>query len=233
MDFSKYSNSICIPDQSAWQSINNLKSEHNVLVIDFFNSKNISLEVSKESGYEITHQEWGMNLFGISNSTASGLQDDKNYVISRTNGSLTYKELEPYGKDVHVTSSIINEKTTADMNKNFQPLLWESSNFYQRMERKAIRKNKWADSSNIKLARNLRENREIFFLYVSDHDQINQCNLEGFDYLEPHLLLLWMEREKFVKPQKNAWIFKKWGEDYRCQSWTKNSSFSQIRKDFL
>ncbi len=197
-------NSTAIIDQSGNQRIDFFTEKCKIDVYYFLEKKDVSFVATIESAKELTYHTKEPNLFSINNNsiTSAALNNGQEYVLS--DGSLIKKELNPDGYPVTI---IANTEET----KTFQTPLWNGSFSYRRIIRK-IEKNKrgYADKSNLELAHNLQEKKENFFLLINDNDQIKQAeNFEGFKYLRPLGVLVWMVKDNYITRQKAVWAYEK------------------------
>ncbi|MFH1048550.1 MAG: hypothetical protein V1732_02710 [Patescibacteria group bacterium] len=208
MDFLDYENLTMIPDQSGLQQAEFWKVSCKIDIENFLAKNNIKIITTSESVKELAQQPYKPDLFSghydhETTITASGFNNKQNYVLSRSNTSLTVKELDNDGYNAEVVD-ISKESQT------FEPLLWDASLAFGRMLRKTERKNKgYADISNVYLARYLRQNGINFFLFANDKDQINQFRFEGFKYLRPADFLVWMVKDNCITRQKAVWAYEK------------------------
>lgn len=209
MDFSTYTGSKMILDQSGLQPIGFLVNDCVINFTGFWTIHNIKVVTTQESARELTCQPYKQDLFGgqynnNSSVTASDLNNNHNYVLSRTNLSLTTKSLDLYGYPVEIVS-ISKEFQTSNTS------LWNDTIPFNRIDRKIEIKNRgYADKSNLKFARNLQLKKENFFLCINDNDQIKQSrDFEGFKYLRPTHFLVWMVFDGYIKRQKAVWAYEK------------------------
>jgi len=218
MDFLEYENSTAILDQSGVQQLGFFVSQCSVEVYKFMEIKNITLSATPKSSRELSYQAYDQNLFsGDYSSTLSDANNKQNYILSRTNCSLTLKELDNKGYPITIVS-ISNDKN------NFQSLLWDSSHSFKRMKNN---KRSNADISSIFLARNLALNGVKFFCFSNDSDQINQFRIEGYKYLRPSDFLTWMVKDNYITRQKGVWCYEK-AKKHNLRWMEKNRKFSDI-----
>ncbi len=227
MDFSSYTNSIRISDQSGEQQAEFLSVSCKIDIQGFWKKNDIKSAITPESREELFFQAYNQNLFGVSRdeknnlSTTSCLDDKKECVWSRANGSLTYKELDYDGYETVVMS--YNEETKTS--------LWNALPSFKKMVRKIERKKRgYADVSNVYLSRDLRQKEENFFLFTNDKEQINQANFEGYKYLRPVYLLVWMVADSYIKRQKAIWAYEKM-KNHNLQWVEKGVNFKDIYKN--
>lgn len=221
MDYSIYENSKMIPDQSGWQQMCYLMSNRKVDIYSFLDSKNIEIVTTQYSAKELVYQAYSPDLFSghyDDVSTTASVNDEQNYVLSSTNGSLTHDDFDNDGYLLKVISVTTEEKTS-------QLSLWNSSATFQKLKRN---KRSFADISNIYLARYLSETGENFFILLNDKNQIAQFKIEGYKYLRPSDILIWMERDNYIKNQKAVWCYEKIRE--HDSRWTKKDlSFRNLK----
>lgn len=241
VNFSKFCNSKMIADQSAFQSIQNLTCNYKIDVLSFLENKGVSIIATQSSVSELSYPAYSQDLFSAysyseiknQSSTYAGTENKKcistldsnlgrEYVISRATGSLTKKYLEPNGFPVE-HNIIVREETA-------QPCLWDASIPFQRIKRKCERTANYSDLDNFILARKIKAREEKSFIFVSDEDQIKQCEIECHNYLTPKELLLWMENDNYIAKRKNAYIFSSWKNDDRTSGWTNGfQKFKDLR----
>jgi hypothetical protein len=198
MDFRFYEHSIMIPDQSAWQQAEFSMTTSGINIYKFFESKDIQIITTPASARELSYQAYHQTLFGgryNESLTASGLNSQQEFVLSSTNGSLTFKNLDQ-GYPIEIVDKGISH----------QGLLWDSSVMMKKMLRN---RRSDADPSNIYLGRSLQQKKKSFFIFLNDQTQIKQVELEGFKYLRPDKLIRWMVRDGFISWQKALGDFKK------------------------
>jgi hypothetical protein len=210
MEYSQLKNTVMIPDQSAWQQV--AFSLPDIDVYKFFSDNLITIMTTSDSARELSYQAYNQTLFGgqyINTVTSSDQNSKQNCVLSSSNGSLTYANLDTgYNVDVldpfafHVSQS-----------------LWDTSRVMEKLKRS---KRGWADVSNIYLGRVLNGIGRDFFIFTNDQNQIKQIKIEGFKYLRPDQLFSWMCEERFIDPRKGGWNFRKrkihnqqWVERYK------------------
>lgn len=240
-NFSTFCNSKMIADQSAFQSIQDLTSNHKVDVLGFLENKGVSISTTQSSIVELSYPNYSRDLFSTlsfseiksRNSTfGRNEQNDPSStlcvgskiecVMSRTTGSLTLKPLEPGGFPV--------EHNFVDREEIKQLTLWDSSFPLQRIKRKSEKTSNYTDVDNFILARKKKIDNEKFFIFVSDEDQLKQCQLEGYDVLMPRELLFWMETDDYITKQKNSYIFKSWKNNNHTSGWAKDfEKFNDFR----
>ncbi len=203
MNFSDYKNSILLPDQSAWQQAEYWITESNINVFSFLSSQNVSIKTTSSSARELSFQSYVQNLFvnDLSN-TASELNSKESFVLSSINGSLTFEKLSPLG----FPAQVIPDKELGSLIKSNQFPLWDSSPFFLRMKRN---RRSQADIEHFYLGRYLQKNKQPFFVFTNDDDQIRQAQLEGFKFMRPPDLLVWMVKDTFVTRQKAVWAYEK------------------------
>ncbi|OGZ78397.1 MAG: hypothetical protein A2528_03325 [Candidatus Staskawiczbacteria bacterium RIFOXYD2_FULL_37_9] len=193
MDYINFKNSTAILDQSVWQPMCHALAYSNVDVYKFLSTQNIETVATVDSACELSYQPYKLNLFGTS-LTASDFNSKESYVLSSANGSLTVANLDSAGFPVDIIPDLKYEKfTTAS--------LWDSSPYSKKLTD--------TDKSNIYLGRYFKKIGQKFFIFSNDKNQIRQAILEGFDYLKPGDLFLWMAEEKVFDGRKLFWIFKK------------------------
>ena len=202
MDSSSYENSDAILDQSAWQVAEFWMTSCNLDVYSFFDSKNIGVQLTSSTAKELGYQSYNPSL--LSGSSTSALSNDKeNYVLSSLNGSLTFQTLDSQGYPVNIVDS-------STISPSFQQSLWNMSPAFQRMKRKVLEKGKGkADLEIIFLAESFAKEAKSFFIFTNDNDLVQHSKLEGFLYLRPIGLLLWMVADKYISRQKAVWVFEK------------------------
>ncbi|HUC88664.1 MAG TPA: hypothetical protein VMR49_01385 [Candidatus Paceibacterota bacterium] len=207
MDYSTYKNSIIILDQSAWQQV--AFSLSNIDVYKFLSDNKIKAVATSDSAQELSYQAYNPTLFGgqyASTVTASELNSKQSYILSSSNGSLTFPSLDT-GYNIDILNPFIY---------SIPRTLWDTSIVMEKLKR-ATRSQ--ADVSNIYLCRILKEMNLNFFIFTNDQNQIKQIKIEGFKYLRPDQLFSWMCRENFIDPRKGGWNFKKRKEHNK--QWTK------------
>jgi hypothetical protein len=204
MEYGKYESSMMIADQSAWQQVEFWMTSCNINIFDFLENKNITIIATTNSVQELAFQAHNPNLFSghrrEQSITSSESSDGMSYVLSSTNGSLTFKELDSHGLDINIFP--INNR----FDGRGQKLLWDNSPSFKRIENNR-RSN--VDISNIYLARRLVKEGKKFFIFANDNDQITQAHIEGFSVLRPSRLLKWMVKESYIKNQKAVWAYEK------------------------
>lgn len=201
MNFSEYENSYMILDQSAWQQVEFWMTACNLNVYSFLRNKNIQATLTSDSVGELGYQAYSQNLFSGYSETATIFNKERDFVLSIVNGSLTRESRDLYGYHV---GSIIN--THECIGNKYQLPLWDSSTAFQRMKKN---KRSGADISNIHLARYFTNQRNNFFFFINDNDQITQAQIEGFKYMRPSSLLVWLIEEGYIRKQKAVWVYEK------------------------
>lgn len=95
MSYSTCKNSIIILDQSAWQQV--AFSLPDIDVYKFLSDNKIKAIATPDSAQELSYQAYNPTLFGgqyTSTVTASELNSKQSYVLSNSNGSLTFQSLD-------------------------------------------------------------------------------------------------------------------------------------------
>ena len=193
-DFKKYEKSILIPDQSAWQQVSFWHTQCDVKNIkQFLSDKDIQVITTSNSASELTKQIYTPNLFGcdLENTITFSGANPKKLVISEINFVPTTYPVGDF--DIKVWNVQLEKKPC------YQPLLWDSTPSFRRLLRNKKSK---ADISNIFLARDLSHQRKKFFIFTNDNDQIKQCQIEGFSYMRPIIMLLWMLEDGYINSKQ-------------------------------
>lgn len=221
-DFYSYTDSTMILDQSGRQQINFIIFNCEINVYNFFEGKKIKIVATTDSANEFYEADKKINKpdlfseYDKTSATVSSFDDGQSYVFSQTNGSLTRKELDYSGCSVEIVAVSKESQTT-------QSSLWDIATPISRIIRKVERKKRGnGDKSNIYLARNLKQQKKNFFLLANDQDQIEQFEIEGYKYLRPTDLLVWMVLDEYVKKQKAVCTYEKIVE--KDPRWTKKDT---------
>lgn len=200
-----------IIDQSASQQVGFTLTQSNPInVFGFLEQQQITVCAPIEAKNELGYQVYKPNLFsGVYSDDGSSITSSEgnnfsntNYVLSRTNGSLTPASLQPEGFSVILVESNSLYSSTF----GGQLCLWDASPIMQRLLRN---KRSLVDHANIILARFFQNKGINIFIFVNDQKQIEQLKYEGIKYLRPDKLFSWMCEIGYIDPRKGAWNFKK------------------------
>lgn len=208
MDYSTFKNSIIIPDQSAWQHVGFTLSQPNPIdVLGFLKKQQITVYIPVEAKNELGCQIYKPNLFSGVNSDVNSLTTlenslNTNYVLSRTNGSLTPANLQPDGFNV----TVIESNSLYSSTFGGQLSIWDTTPMMQKLLKN---KRSLVDHANIILARCLQKEGKNVFVFVNDQEQIEQLKFEGIKYLRPDKLFAWMCKDGYINPIKGSWNFRK------------------------
>jgi len=219
-DFKKYEKSILIPDQSAWQQVSFWYTQCDVKNIkQFLSDKDIQVITTSNSASELTKQIYNPNLFGcdLENTITFSGANPKELVISEINFVPTTYPVGDF--DIKVWKVQLEKKPY------YQQVLWDSTPSFQRLLRNKKSK---ADISNIFLARDLSHQGKKFFIFTNDNDQIKQYQIEGFSYMRPIGMLLWMLEDGYINSrQKLVWVYEKM-KKHNVRWVPKNTSFKNL-----
>lgn len=156
-----------VPDQSALQQIGfTLAQPHPINVFEFLSQQEIAIYIASEAKSELGFQACKSNLFSgthINNSTSLGNDSTvkPDYVLSRTNASLTPSHLQPDGFPVTMVES--NSLYSATFGG--QMLLWDATTTMRKLLRN---RRSPVDPTNINLARCLQQKGENAFVFLND-----------------------------------------------------------------
>lgn len=201
----------------------------------FLFNKRIRVATSIAGSKELSYQPYQTDLLHddsvtLGNSlpkiTTAGNEEVREYVFSRTNGSLTSRDSDPSGIPVFIESMTCQSETRAS--------LWDTSSFMKRIlhnTRSSTLGSTPTDVENIRQARYYRDQGIKAFVFLNDETQIKQLSLEGFDYLRPDDLFVWMVKEGYITLQKAVWNFRKRKEHNSCWT-TPGKSFREIWRGY-